>query len=240
MTYEKQYSGNVVVGILANTTDNDVLMYVDKVSNDCLLRFDKIVSMEELCDELFPAVKNSKEDVIIATYRLNEILHSFGIIEKIRGQFVGTCLLALKNDLEYENSKKQPKETSVVISEIKAILNRLLNKNIDDNLTKAEKMILLDKKVLENERVVRLNPNDFNRILSHINDKILPYINDETKAGQDILNLFFTTFNKYVNKDDKNQAFTPDHITNFMCKIVDVDYNSRILDPCCGSGSFFG
>ena len=34
--------------------------------------------------------------------------------------------------------------------------------------------------------------------------------------GQDLLNLFFTTFNKYVGKSDKNQAFTPVH---FMCQV---------------------
>jgi hypothetical protein len=81
-------------------------MYVEEVDNKNLLTFDKIISMEELCNELFPAIKNSKEDVVRATYQLNEILHSFGISEKVRGQFVGTCLLALKNGLEYKNSKK--------------------------------------------------------------------------------------------------------------------------------------
>ena len=53
-----------------------------------------------------------------------------------------------------------------------------------------------------------------------------------------MLNLFFITFNKYVGKSDKNQAFTPDHITDFMSKIVGVNKRSVILDPCCGSGSF--
>ena len=57
-------------------------------------------------------------------------------------------------------------------------------------------------------------------------------------AGQDLLNVFFTTFNKYVGKSDKNQAFTPDHICDFMSKAVGVNKNSRVLDPCCGSGAF--
>ena len=62
--------------------------------------------------------------------------------------------------------------------------------------------------------------------------------NDKSTAGQDLLNLFFTTFNKYVGKSDKNQAFTPDHICDFMSKAVGVNKNSRVLDPCCGSGAF--
>lgn len=50
--------------------------------------------------------------------------------------------------------------------------------------------------------------------------------------------MFFTTFNKYVGKSDKNQAFTPDHIVHFMCKVSGVNRNSIVLDPCCGSGAF--
>lgn len=53
-----------------------------------------------------------------------------------------------------------------------------------------------------------------------------------------LLFLLFTTFNKYVGKSDKNQAFTPDHICDFMSKAVGVNKNSRVLDPCCGSGAF--
>ena len=50
--------------------------------------------------------------------------------------------------------------------------------------------------------------------------------------------MFFIAFNKYTGKADKNQAFTPDHITEFMCRITGVDRTKRILDATCGSGSF--
>ena len=78
----------------------------------------------------------------------------------------------------------------------------------------------------------------FRTILDKIKTDILPYINDKSTLGQDLLNLFFTTFNKYVGKADKNQAFTPDHIVHFMCKVCGVNRNSYVLDPCCGSGAF--
>ncbi len=35
-----------------------------------------------------------------------------------------------------------------------------------------------------------------------------------------------------------NQAFTPDHICSFMSKAIGINKNSRVLDPCCGSGTF--
>lgn len=50
--------------------------------------------------------------------------------------------------------------------------------------------------------------------------------------------MFFIAFNKYTGKADKNQAFTPDHITEFMCRVTGVDRTKRVLDATCGSGSF--
>lgn len=50
--------------------------------------------------------------------------------------------------------------------------------------------------------------------------------------------MFFIAFNKYTGRSDKNQAFTPDHITEFMCRITDVDRTKIVLDATCGSGSF--
>lgn len=68
--------------------------------------------------------------------------------------------------------------------------------------------------------------------------ELIPFIDSSDSKGDDLLNLFFTTFNKYVGKADKNQAFTPTHITDFMCEIVNIRENSRVLDPTCGSGAF--
>ena len=67
---------------------------------------------------------------------------------------------------------------------------------------------------------------------------VYQYIDTNSSEGQDILNLFFIAFNKYTGKADKNQAFTPDHITEFMCRLTEVDRTKRVLDITCGSGSF--
>lgn len=67
---------------------------------------------------------------------------------------------------------------------------------------------------------------------------IYRYINADSSEGQDILNMFFIAFNKYTGRADKNQAFTPDHITDFMCRVVDVDKTKVVFDGTCGSGSF--
>ena len=91
---------------------------------------------------------------------------------------------------------------------------------------------------MNDQDIASLTYSELKHILNFIENNIVPFINDKNTAGQDLLNLFFTTFNKYVGKSDKNQAFTPDHICDFMSKVVGVNKYSRVLDPCCGSGAF--
>lgn len=124
----------------------------------------------------------------------------------------------------------------VLLDSIKKILLGLLTKS--GSVNKAGKLAILNNKVLEDQDVTSLTYRELKEILQFIDENVVPYINDKNTAGQDLLNLFFTTFNKYVGKSDKNQAFTPDHICDFMSKAVGVSKKSRVLDPCCGSGAF--
>lgn len=117
---------------------------------------------------------------------------------------------------------------------IKETLDGLLNGS--DNKTK--KIELLQSNVLNNQKVRLLTLEDWIEILDTIILDIYAYIDTESSEGQDILNLFFIAFNKYTGKADKNQAFTPDHITDFMCRVTNVDRTKRIFDGTCGSGSF--
>lgn len=229
--YEKALTGNKTVAILANTTNDTVRVWRGVVSDsDLMTKETALRSMNEYVD-FYTSKINDKEKVMQNTYKLNELLHRHSIPEKLRSQFVGTCLLALKNGLDYST----PSLTAAQIrTRIKEVLEDLLNSDIN----KAEKLALLNRNVLGDQYVRQLNIAAFREILKFIEDNILPFINDKSTSGQDLLNLFFVTFNKYVGKSDKNQAFTPDHITDFMAKITGVNKHSVVLDPCCGSGSF--
>lgn len=229
--YEKKLTGNNIVAILANTQNDKVKVWKSEVVSDNLLDDERFLrSMDEYID-FFHFRVNDKEKVMQNTYSLNEMLHKHGISEKLRSQFVGTCLLALKNNLEFKTPTLNAPQ---IIAGISDILGQLLT----DDINKASKLTLLNDNVLKNQDVRDLTVADLREILLTIEKNILPFINDRSTAGQDLLNLFFVTFNKYVGKNDKNQAFTPDHITDFMSKISGVNKNSVIMDPCCGSGSF--
>ena len=232
INFEHEFSDNQVVAILASTNNDKIYVWYDiaeNISLDNYVKEERKIKTFKEYENIFFGTKNDKLKVIQNTYDLNELLHKYGIGEKIRSQFVGTCLLALKNGLNYENL-----DTSQIIAGIRENLSHLLN----NNLNKSQKIVLLDQNVLNSQDVRELTKTQLQEIISTIKNNILPFINDESTQGQDLLNLFFTTFNKYVGKTDKNQAFTPDQITQFMCHIVNVNRNSRVLDPCCGSGAF--
>lgn len=229
--YEKALTGNKIIAILANTANDDIKVWRGVISEgDFMPKETALRSIDEYID-FYTSKINDKEKVMQNTYKLNELLHRHSIPEKLRSQFVGTCLLALKNGLDYLTPTLSAAQ---VRTRIKEVLETLLN----SDLNKAEKLALLNRNVLDNQYVRQLNIAAFREILQFIESNILPFINDKSTSGQDLLNLFFVTFNKYVGKSDKNQAFTPDHITDFMAKTTGVNKHSVILDPCCGSGSF--
>lgn len=226
---EKELTKNNVVGILANTKNDKIKVWKNEtfLPNETVLK-----SFAEYVDLFIEEKINDKEKVMMATYKLNELLHRNDIDEDLRSQFVGTCLLALKNNFMYD----QRMNGAQIIAGIEGVLKNLLK--ADSSAVRKEKLDILYKNVLTNQKVTNLTPQNFVEILDFIRTKINPFINDKTNDGQDLLNLFFTTFNKYVGKKDKNQAYTPDHIVHFMCKVARIDRNSVVLDPTCGSGSF--
>ena len=232
--FEKELTGNKVIAILAATQNDEILVWqdgsdvIDETHIDESQRV--IKSMEEYKNTLF-GTRNDKISLVENTNELNEILHQYGISEGIRSQFVGTCLLALKYDLAFDYP-------NVTTSQIRSGIQEILENLLDKDLNKASKLVILKDNVIDSQDVRDLKIEEFQKILYEIKDKIIPYINDKSTMGQDLLNLFFTTFNKYVGKADKNQAFTPDHIVHFMCKVVGINRNSVVLDPTCGSGAF--
>ena len=148
VNYEKVLTGNKLIAILANTQDDRIKVWWGSDFN-CFFESHqiknqyKLKSFEEYAD-IYLGTKNDREQVLKSTYYLNELLHKYGINEKIRSQFVGTCLLALKNGLSYENlTAKQ------IVAGIEEVIIRLLN----TDLNKAFKLGILKDRVLESQDV---------------------------------------------------------------------------------------
>lgn len=249
---EEEYAlhrGAKVIAILANTNDDKIRVWKDEVDDDHLLPGETVLDCMAHYKKLFAVDRqNDREAVMRNTYGLNEMLHKKDIDERNRSQFVGTCLLFVKDEVEKRCSGGRVNETTrkklaarwsqFTPSGIRNAIGEMLENLLDGSQNKQIKIQLLNRDVLEEQHIKALTLKDWLEVLSFILMKIYRFIDSNSSEGQDILNLFFITFNKYVGKADKNQAFTPDHITDFMTRLTEVTYKDRVLDACCGSGSF--
>ena len=242
------HSDKKIICILANTKNNKIKVWKSFIDDNHFLPDETVLDSMEHYKSLFYLNKqNDRERVLKNTYALNELLHKKDIDEVLRSQFVGTLLLHIKDLVKrFESSKidEALKEEinralklmseAQIIAGIKGTLTELL----DGSDNKNKKIELLQKNVLDNQKVKALKQKDWIEIIDSILMDIYKYIDTNSSEGQDILNLFFIAFNKYTGKADKNQAFTPDHITEFMCRLTEIDYTKVVLDGTCGSASF--
>ncbi len=240
--------GKKIIAILANTNNDDIKVWKSAVDDEHVLSNETVLDKMEHYVSLFDASKqNDREKVLKNTYDLNELLHKMDIDERLRSQFVGTTLLYLKKLVEKFGAKKIDKKLKKTLDahwsvmdgkQLRAAIESTLDSLLDGSDNKAKKIELLQKNVLNDQKVKKLTITHWIKILDTILMDIYQYIDTNSSEGQDILNLFFIAFNKYTGKADKNQAFTPDHITEFMCRVTSVDRTKRVLDATCGSGSF--
>ena len=242
------HSDKKIIGILANTNNDKIRVYKSDINEESIIEEETVLDSMYHYKKLFDVNKqNDREKVLKNTYDLNELLHKMDIDENKRSQFVGTTLLYIKDVvqktgldrvddelIEKLNSAWALMDEGAIRGAIGAVLNNLL----DGSENKTKKIELLQRNVLNDQKVKRLTKDNWNNLLNTILLDIYRYIDADSSEGQDILNLFFIAFNKYTGKADKNQAFTPDHITDFMCRATDIDRNKIVMDITCGSGSF--
>jgi len=239
---------NKIIAILANTKNDKFEVFEMVVDDEHQLKEEVVLDKMEHYVKLFEANKqNDREKVLKNTYDLNELLHKLDINEDKRSQFVGTTLLYIK-DIVRKLGKKNIDQsladelkkiwTLMDTKQIRAGIESVLTNLLDGSENKEAKIRLLQENVLNDQKVKKLTLTNWIKVMETILLDIYKYIDTDSSEGQDILNLFFIAFNKYTGKADKNQAFTPDHITDFMCRVTNVDRTKTILDPTCGSGSF--
>ncbi|RCS93584.1 SAM-dependent DNA methyltransferase [Brachybacterium alimentarium] len=239
---------NKIIAILANTTNEDLRVWKSVVDDEHELPGETAIDTMSYYSSLFDTNRqNNREKVLRNTYALNELLHKKDIDEKLRSQFVGTTLLYVKSVIKQRGISEINDETAKGLREywsnfnaaqIRAGIQTTLDDLLDGSDNKAKKVELLKTNVVGDQKVKKLALEDWLKILNDIVVGIYAYIDEDSSEGQDLLNLFFIAFNKYTGKADKNQAFTPDHITEFACRVTGVDRNTRIFDGACGSGSF--
>lgn len=242
------FPNNKIIAILANTENEDLRVWKNSVDDGSEMPGETALDTMSYYVSLFEASRqNNREQVLRNTYALNDLLHKKDIEEKLRSQFVGTTLLYVKDVVKKLGISDINEDTAVQLREywsafdeaqIRTGIETTLDNLLDGSDNKAKKIKLLRSNVVSDQKVRALKLDDWLEILIDIVTGIYAFIDEDSSEGQDLLNLFFIAFNKYTGKADKNQAFTPDHITEFACRVTEVNRNTRIFDGACGSGSF--
>ena len=95
--------------------------------------------------------------------------------------------------------------------------------------------------LLEEYSAIKMNITDNQEAINNFIDwvvEISECVNSNEWRGEDVMGIFFNEFNRYKKKSETGQIFTPEHITDFMYKILEVNQDDYILDATCGSGGF--
>ncbi len=135
--------------------------------------------------------------------------------------FTACALVAKRYGAKLEEGMDYPTFHTSILS--------TLNKSLEDSKSQNRKLDLL----LESFSGIRMNStekqeaiDDFIKNVSLISD----LINSDYWNGEDVMGIFFNEFNRYKKKSERGQVFTPDHITSFIYRIIDVNKDDRILD----------
>lgn len=182
---------------------------------------------------------NNRLEVLKNATELNKRLHNLGIKENVRCPFVALLMFALKNKVRYATLNEQGAvvdNTTYTTDQIITAMNGIIDKAKKTTAPNIE--VDKIKAVLSLDVVSNMSIANMVELLNFIERDIMRHIDENSTEGMDILSHFFLVFLKYVNREDKNQAFTPEHIAHFMCKLAGINRNSVVLDPTCGASTF--
>lgn len=149
--------------------------------------------------------------------RLNEILRECNIKDEFRPIYAATFMLALWL------GAVDP-DPGIVLGQV--------NSNAKIALQRARKPELSNSlRVDEENEELALRAWQIIDILTKLN--IRSFIHEHDYLGQ-----LYETFFRYTGGNTIGQYFTPRHIVDFICDIVQVSPNDTVFDPACGTGGF--
>ncbi len=181
--------------------------------------------------KLFTDESIDKELIYTLTARINNCLHSeFGIKNLYHRMIFTACALVAKrygatltNGMNY--------------STFHTSIHSTLAKSLEDSRNQNQKLDLL----LEVYSEIKMNNNEnqeaINNFIQWVSE-ISDCINSNKWRGEDVMGIFFNEFNRYKRKSEAGQIFTPDHITSFMYRLININQNDYVGDFTCGSGAF--
>ena len=174
-----------------------------------------------------------KEKIYQLTARINNTLHiDFGIKNLYHRMIFTACaLVAERYGADLRKLKDLGYDT----------FHTYIQKTLDQSLEASKSQNAKIKILVEEYAAIRMNTTGNQAAINDFIDGVVDIsdcVNSNEWRGEDVMGIFFNEFNRYKKKSDAGQVFTPEHITDFMYKILEVGQDDRVLDATCGSGGF--
>lgn len=171
---------------------------------------------------------------------MHEYLREIKMTERHKPIFIAGILIALNDDDFSKAYISLPSFRSVIMNIIDAIDTVLSNSGIKSNRIQYIKQAF--KNLQDNSKFAAIplgNKKSITWYIEELEMKIKPMM-DHADSTIDALGVFYHEFIKYSGGDGSGLGIvlTPQHLTEFMCDLAEVNKNSRVVDICCGSGSF--
>lgn len=224
-----------VVGILYNGEDVRVFKNEEEVESAPTLQHVEYYVIH------FGPEAIDKEHIYELTARINNRLHfEFGIGDLYQRMIFTACALVAKR---YGALMVEGMDYSEFHNAILNCLNKELIRDkkqnrklgiLTDVFAHIEMNLDVESEDEKQQRRVKDLIAEFIEWVTEISD----CLNSDAWRGEDVMGIFFNEFNRYKKKSDRGQVFTPEHITDFMYRIIEVNKDDRILDATCGSGGF--
>jgi type I restriction enzyme M protein len=149
--------------------------------------------------------------------KLNELLRECKIKDEYRPVYAATFMLALWNG-------DVSADSDVVLEQINANAHRALKKA---NKSQLADSLRVD---VENDSLAS-RAWEIIDILKKLN--IRSFMQEHDYLGQ-----LYETFFRFTGGNTIGQYFTPRHIIEFMCDLLDITPKDSVFDPACGTGGF--
>lgn len=184
--------------------------------------------------------KFSLEEIRKLALDMHEQLRQVKVTEKNKPIFIAGILIAL-NDKDFESNYVSFNSFTLIMDNLVTSIKKVL-RNTDIQQDKINNIVQAFETLKTNTKLSSKNLTEDGSIRWYIEklDNTIKPMMLHAENTLDALGVFYHEFIKYSGGDGQGLGIilTPQHLTEFMCDLVEVNKNSRVVDICCGSGSF--
>ena len=182
----------------------------------------------------------SLDEIRETAIEMHDYLREIKVVESHKPIFIAGILIALSDNDFCKMYAVLPSFKTIMLSIQTAIENVLKSSGIrSDRIAYIKQVFKILSDNTKFSSILLIEKKYINWYIEQLELKIKPMM-DYTDSTIDALGVFYQEFIKYSGGDGSGLGIvlTPPHLTEFMCDLAEVNKYSRVIDICCGSGSF--